>query len=113
MEPLQLDCRWAWIALEHEQIVGLLLLAPVHGAVMLVRLVSGARAPVGWVKAVLTKASKDVLGRGYQIVYGYFNLDRPIEARLAKMMVNHGKKGRQSLLMARHALCACAVEDWA
>lgn len=112
LEPLELDPEWGWVAEAGGVVVGVLLLAPVHGSVMLVRLVGAENAPRIWFKKVLTLASKDVLARGYKVAFCHFNLEQPQEARLAKIIMGHGKSGRRAVSIAQHALCVSSIEDW-
>lgn len=113
LEPLPLDPQWAWVA-ENELgvVVGVLLLAPVHGAVFVARLVAGDNPPVTWVRRILTQASKDVLERGYRVAFAYFSMDRPTEARLAKLMMGHGDPTRHGAVVSSQAMCVWSVEDW-
>ena len=113
LEPLIIDYRWAWVAVDNGTIVGLLLCAPCHGAALLVRLIGTRGAPVTWVRQVLTTASRDLIERGYRVAFVYFSLDNPAEVRLAKLLMRHGKDGRKGVLGGKHILCVTAVEDWA
>lgn len=112
LEPLKLDCNWAWVAEKDKQIVGLFLAAPCHGSVMLIRLVAGEGAPIHWAKALLSKAASDMIADGYQIAFVYLNLSRPLEQRLAKLMMNVGKPEHRAMVAGNNALCAIGLEDW-
>lgn len=114
MEPLELDHEWVWVAEDDRTgvVVGVLILAPCHGSIFVVRVVAGPDAPVTWLRRILTHAGRAVLERGYKVAFTYFNLDRPNEMRLAKLMMGHGVPERRGAVIANQAMCVQSVEDW-
>lgn len=112
LEPLVLDNEWVWVAEKDGQIVGLLIAAPCHHSVFLIRLVAAHNAPHTWVRSILRGVAKDCLRRGYFVAFTYFNLEDGTEARLAKLLWRRGKEGRKSIVASRYAMSVCAVEDW-
>lgn len=109
-EPLPLDRNWAWVALEEERVIGLLLGSPCHGAAFLVRLIC-ERAPITCALRLIRKFAQDIYADGYRVAFGYFDLERETEARLVKLIV-HRSKDKGGVLASRQAICVTAVEDW-
>lgn len=110
LEPLALDPNWAWVAVEGERIVGLLLACGCHNSVFLVRLIC-QDAPKTCIRQLIRKCAQDVRQAGYLVAFCYFDLERDEEVRLVKLMANHSKD-HGGVLASRHAICVTAIDKW-
>ena len=85
-EQLPMDNDWAWHAIIEDVIVGTLICAPCHGAVMLMRLVVHTSAPINTFRTLLRTMFRDTRSRGF---VGYIALIGPMrepERRMLKIL---------------------------
>jgi hypothetical protein len=82
-EQLPMDNDWCWHAIMDDVIVGSLICAPAHGAVILLRLVIHQSAPVWTFRSIVRTMFAETRARGYA---GYIALIGPMRPKELRMM---------------------------
>ena len=80
------DPNWIFLVERDSQPVAILVSAPVHIVVMLVRLVTSKQAHVNDVRALLLHFVRTVKDRGYNGYFTYLGDDSELERTLAKII---------------------------
>jgi hypothetical protein len=85
-EQLPVDNDWCWHAIMDDVIVGTLICAPAHGAVILMRMVIHESAPVNTLRALVRTMFRDTRSRGFRGYIALIGPMRPAEGRMMKML---------------------------
>jgi hypothetical protein len=89
-EQMPVDNDWCWHAIIDDVIVGTLICAPAHGAVVLLRLVVSKDAPVNTFRTLVRTMFRDVHGRGYHGYIALIGPMRPAEGHMMKILRKMG-----------------------
>lgn len=82
--------EWVWIAEQAEEIVGVLVTAPCHGVIILLRLLVKPAAPSTIPLLLLRRASRDARRRGYTSYMTLLDRSRTTEDHLARVAFQQG-----------------------
>jgi hypothetical protein len=85
-EQCQCDPKWIWIVECNEKPVGILVTAPAHIAVILLRIVMVEGAPSHAAGRLLTSAFRQMNERGYRGYMVWFGEGTHVESQLLKMV---------------------------
>ena len=85
-EQGQCDPKWIWVVECNEKAVGVLVTAPAHIAVILMRLVIAEEAPAHAAGRLLTGAFKEIAARGYRGYMVWFGDNIAVENQLLKLV---------------------------
>lgn len=111
-EQLRMDQDWCWHAIMDDVIVGTLITAPAHGAVMLLRLVIHESAPVYTFRNLVRTMFNETRARGYVGYIALLGPLRPNEGHMLKLLRRIG--GEQltepMVLVYGESLCHKSLE---
>ena len=94
-EQLPVDNDWCWHAIMDDVVVGSLVVAPAHGAIILLRLVIHESAPVYTLRTLLRTMFRETRARGFN---GYIALIGPLRDKERRLMCILRKIGGTQML---------------
>lgn len=87
-----LDCEWVWIV-EHEGTVeAILITAPMHGVLFLLRIAATKNAPRAWMVVMLRRVLREAKERGLLAVMTYLTATKE-ELKLVRLATREGWLG--------------------
>jgi hypothetical protein len=92
-EQRRCDPQWIWLAVDNADApVAILVAAPAHIAVILMRLVAVDGAPVSTIRGLVRHVLAECAARGYLTYVTWVNPQRPAEASLLRLICQTGGK---------------------
>jgi hypothetical protein len=89
-EQCQCDPKWIWICEYNGKPIGILVTAPAHIAVILLRFVMVEESPAVGAGKLLTDAFKEMAARGYRGYIVWFGEGTQVEGQLLKLVESSG-----------------------
>jgi hypothetical protein len=107
LEYFQIVESWQWLVLHQDKIVAQILTAPMHGVLLLLRMMSLPEAPHGWLVLALRRIMADAKAKGLFGAVVLLDDRRPQEVKMMRIAQRSG-----GMLLPYCGALAVGSTDW-